>query len=314
MRSMREVAKWLGPAVGLWIVACSSSSGASNGSADQACTDLANAICQKLNDCTAVFVTNTYGDEATCAMRFKTSCDQTLAANGTGLTPADREKCADAVPGASCEDLVDNNFPGACAAVAGQLANGTACADSSQCQSTYCNLGADGTCGACAATRVSAGGSCQRNDDCVNGSPCTNGKCVTPVGFGGTCDAAHPCQKTLACKAGVCAKPDEAGAPCSTNSCDTLAGLYCSSGAAPVCTALGLPKAGEPCGLVNGALAVCVGGGHCSLNIGTGVGTCEAAAADGAACDDTNGPTCLSPAVCGATSKVCTLPNPANCH
>ena len=99
-----------------------------------------------------------------------------------------------------------------------------------------------------------------------------------------------------------------------TNSCDTLAGLYCSTGATPVCTALGLPKAGEPCGLVNGALAVCAGGGHCSLNIGTGMGTCEAAAADGAACDDTNGPTCLSPAVCGATSKVCTLPNPANCH
>ena len=122
MREVGEVGKWLGPILGLWIVACSTSSGASGGSADQACTDLANAVCQKLNDCTAVFVTNTYGDEATCAMRFKTSCDQTLAANGTGLTPALREDCAKAVPGASCEDLVDNGFPSACAAVAGQLA------------------------------------------------------------------------------------------------------------------------------------------------------------------------------------------------
>jgi hypothetical protein len=302
--------------VGVWIVACSSGSSGSNGSvsADQACSDLANAICQKLNSCSAAFVTNNYGDVATCTTRIDTSCGQTIAANGTGLTPANREACAMAIPGASCEDVVDNGLPSACQPVAGHLANGTACADSSQCQSTYCNLGTDGTCGACAAVRAAAGGTCHRNDDCATGSPCKNGNCVLPVASGGTCDSTHPCQTTLACKAGVCSTPDAAGTACSTGTCDALAGLYCSTGSGPLCTAIGLAKAGEPCGSVNGVLTVCAGGGHCSLNAAGMGGTCEAAAADGASCNDTTGPTCLPPAVCGASSKVCTLPNPANCH
>jgi hypothetical protein len=315
MRSMRAVAKWLGPVVGIWIVACSSGSGGGGSvSADQACSDLGNAICQRLNSCSAAFVTSNYGDVATCAMRVNASCGQSIAANGTGLTPANRETCAMALPGASCEDLVDNNFPSACQAVAGHLANGTACTDSSQCQSTYCNLGTDGTCGACGAARQGAGGTCHRNDDCETGSTCKSGTCVTPVKAGGTCDGTHPCQTTLSCKAGVCGTPDAAGMPCSMGTCDAVAGLYCSSGAKAVCTAYGLAKAGEPCGAVNGVLTICAGGGHCSLNVGTTMGTCEAAAADGAACNDMTGPSCLAPAVCGATSKVCTLPNPANCH
>jgi hypothetical protein len=312
---MRAVAKWLGPAVGIWIAACSSGSGgAGSVSADQACSDLANALCQKLNTCSATFVTYNYGDVATCAMRVNTSCGQNIAANGTGLTPANRETCAMAIPGASCEDLVDHNFPSACQAVAGQLANGTACADSSQCQSTYCNLGTDGTCGACGAARTAAGGTCHRDDDCETGTPCKSGGCVTQVKAGGTCDGTHHCQTTLACKAGVCATPDGAGAPCSAGTCDALAGLYCPTGNNPVCKVIGFAKAGEPCGLVNGTDTGCAGGGRCGLNT-SGMGTtCEAAAADGASCDENTGPLCLAPAVCGASSKVCTLPNPANCH
>ena len=139
------------------------------------------------------------------------------------------------------------------------------------------------------------------------------GMCVTPSTSGGTCDSPHPCQQPLACKSGVCSTPDEAGASCTPGSCNQLAGLYCSTTDGR-CTAIGLAKAGESCGLVGGAPAVCSGGGHCNVVAGAGRGTCEAAAADGASCDPTSGPTCLPPAVCGATSKVCTLPNPTSCH
>jgi hypothetical protein len=316
MRSKHELASWLAPAFGIWIVACSGSSSGSAGavSADQACSDFASAACQALSGCTAFLIQDVYGDVTTCSTRLKASCGDALAANGTGLTPALRESCVKALPAASCADLYDNNFPSECQAVAGQLANGATCGDSSQCKSAYCNLGADGTCGACGAARGAPDAACLRNDDCDYGSLCTGGKCAVPVTAGGTCDTAHPCQQTLACKGGVCATPDEAGAACTTGSCDQPKGLYCSTGAGPVCTSIGLATAGKACGLVGGGLTVCSAGGHCNVVTGTGAGTCAAAAADGAACDDTNGPTCLPPAVCGATSKVCTLPDPANCH
>jgi hypothetical protein len=308
----------LAPAFVVGIVACSggSSSGGSGGSvsADQACSDFASAGCQKLSSCTAFLIDDVYGDVATCTTRLKASCTDALAATGTGLTPAQRESCAQALPGAQCADLVVNNFPTACRAVAGQFSNGTTCGDSSQCQSTYCNLGADGTCGACGAARAAPGASCHRDDDCAYGSTCTNGACATHATSGGVCDSSHPCQQPLACKNGVCATPDEIGASCTMGSCDQLAGLYCTTIGSAVCKAITLAKAGEMCGVVNGVLAACSGGGHCKVVVGTAAGTCEAAAADGATCDSTNGPTCLPPAVCGATSKVCTLPNPAGCH
>jgi hypothetical protein len=41
-------------------------------------------------------------------------------------------------------------------------------------------------------------------------------------------------------------------------------------------------------------------------------GTCVAAAADGAACDPTNGPMCTDPAVC--VNSVCEVPDPTMCH
>ncbi len=209
---------------------------------------------------------------------------------------------------------LDNNLPSACLAVAGQLSNGSICGDSSQCQSAYCNTGADGTCGACGAARGGPGATCERDDDCTYGSLCESGSCVTPGTAGATCDGTHVCQKTLTCRAGICSTPAGAGTACTTGSCNALAGLYCSTGSSPVCTSITLAAVGQPCGLINGALVACSASGHCDVVTGTGAGTCKGAAADGAACDDTNGPMCLSPATCGATSKVCTLPDPSNCH
>ena len=145
MASMYSVAMRLAPALGIWIVACSGGSGGGDAvSADKACSDFANAACQALSGCTAFLIQDVYGDAATCGMRLKASCSDTLAAAGTGLTPALREGCVTALSGASCVDLLDNDFPAACQPVAGQLANGSMCGDSSQCKSAYCNLGVDG--------------------------------------------------------------------------------------------------------------------------------------------------------------------------
>ncbi len=313
---MRKVAAWIAPVLGLWIVACSSgSSGGASVSADQSCTDVGNTICQKFDSCSAFFVQDTYGDTATCSARIELSCANQLAASGTGLTPALYETCAQSLSSATCADVLGNNFPSACRAAAGQLATGTTCGDSSQCKSTYCNLGTDGTCGACGASRASAGSKCNQTDDCNYGLVCPEGVCTAPVAAGGTCDDTHPCQSALVCKNGVCATPDEAGMACTEASCDQLAGLYCPGGANAVCTKIAFATAGQPCGVINGGFTACSAGGHCKASgTGTGTGTCQAPAADGAACDDTAGPTCLPPAVCGATSKVCTVADPATCQ
>ena len=315
MRPIHKLAGFVAPVIGIRIAACSGgSSGSAAVSADQACSDFASAACQAIDGCSAFLIADVFGDAQTCSTRQKASCTDALAANSTGLTPALRESCAKALSTASCVDILDNNLPSACLAVAGQLSNGSICGDSSQCQSAYCNTGADGTCGACGAARGGPGATCERDDDCTYGSLCESGSCVTPGTAGATCDGTHVCQKTLTCRAGICSTPAGAGTACTTGSCNALAGLYCSTGSSPVCTSITLAAVGQPCGLINGALVACSASGHCDVVTGTGAGTCKGAAADGAACDDTNGPMCLSPATCGATSKVCTLPDPSNCH
>jgi hypothetical protein len=92
--------------------------------------------------------------------------------------------------------------------------------------------------------------------------------------------------------------------------CDTTQGLYCVT-ATKVCAQATFAGAGQPCGVVNGAYVGCAAGGHCKLGVGSLMGSCLAAAADGAACDSVAGPTCLAPAQC--ISSVCKLPNPAAC-
>jgi hypothetical protein len=92
--------------------------------------------------------------------------------------------------------------------------------------------------------------------------------------------------------------------------CDAAKGLYCDP-TTRVCALATFAAAGAPCGYVNGAFVGCAAAGHCKLATASLMGTCLAAAADGAACDITNGPECTSPAQC--IGSVCKLPNPAAC-
>jgi hypothetical protein len=276
-------------------------------SAAQACADAATAVCAAVNSCSSLLIQLEYGDMQTCAMRFQGTCASALAASGTGWTPAAEDACSKALPGESCADIVSNNPPSACQTPAGLLANGVACGDGAQCQSKYCNLGTNGTCGACG-TR--SGGTCDRDADCGYGQTCVKGGCVAPGLSGSTCDdATHPCNKTLACKNGVCAAPDEAGASCTVGnannpfgSCDVLKGLYCHA-LTRVCQAVTFASPGQPCGLVNGGLTACSANGACNA------GTCAAALADGASCTATDH--CSPPATC--SGGVCKLPDPSMC-
>ncbi len=286
-----------------------STSSVPSGGAAQACSDAATAACDRVAACSPFLVQYLYGDVQTCASRFQSTCTNAATAHGTGWTPTAEEACAKAVPGETCADVVSNNPPSACRASAGQLANGVACGDPSQCQSQYCNLGTSGTCGACATRAASA---CNRDQDCNYGQVCVTGGCVAPGLSGSTCDGTHPCNKTLACKNGTCAAPDQAGASCVVGdkdnlfgSCDELQGLYCHA-VSRVCTALPLVKPGQPCGLVNGGLTGCYAFGACPQ----AGGTCTAALADGASC--TAKDHCMPPAEC--SGGVCKLPDPSTCQ
>jgi len=301
---------------------CSGSSGGSV-SASQASSDLGTAICTKIDSCAPFYVDLTWPDVTTCASRTGIGVASTLAESSSGWTPSAIESCSKAIASASCSDVLDNNLPSVCNSPAGKLAVGMPCGDSSQCQSTYCNTGPMGICGTCAAARGAAGAPCYGNDDCAYGSVCvgadsstpTPGACAQPAATGADCDTtAHPCEGTLVCKGTRCAAPDEAGASCSQGTCDSVAGLECQIATGQTtgtCAKVSLATAGSPCGLINGAITACSGGGTCVLSTNT-TGTCKAAIADGMPCNASTPPGCLDPAVC--TGGQCTVPDPSSCH
>lgn len=297
----------------VFAVACSSGSSGSSVSNDQAATDVAKAFCQKFDSCASLFVTVSYGDEATCEARFKLSVTPSLTANGTGATTAQYESCAKDIPGASCDDLLSRNFPTSCRTVAGSLADGTACGVDSQCKGKLCRLSDNSSCGAC--STIGAGGAtCSNDNECDYGLTCVNKVCSQYGQAGGTCDTTHPCKPTLACTNGTCATPGAAGAACpglGMGGCDNLSGLFCDQ--AKVCAAVKFAAAGAACGYDVGTdtYTGCSGGGTCKLATGKTTGTCTAPAADGAQCDTVNGPSCMAPAVC--SGGVCKVPDPSTC-
>jgi hypothetical protein len=329
MGRIRIIRVWAVSAIAL--AACSSSSGSSSVSADQASADVARALCSRYSACSPFFVQFAYGTVDACTAGAKTTIASALDAKGTGDTPAQIEACAGAIPAVSCDDAVGHNLPAACQPVAGQLASGAACGDSSQCQSAYCHKGPNSACGACA-SQPTAGASCSVDGDCAAGDVCSKaGTCAAAGASGAACEPTQrPCKPTLACKSGTCATPDEAGAPCTktttagmttSDTCDALAGLYC--GAQGTCVAIELAAAGQPCLLVNGGLTVCSANGVCNVPSMPGTtGACLSAAAPGATCTpkpsgqafgySLQSPDCAPPATC--ENSVCTIPDPASCH
>src|SRR5260221_1020053 len=133
-------------AVASAVVVCGITVGACSGdttdiavSADQAWTDAAAAFCARVNACSPAFVELIWGDANVCASKFKPQLAGALASAGTSSSPSQYEACAQALPGASCDDVLGRNLPEVCKAKTGTLAHGAACGDGSQCVGGRCN-------------------------------------------------------------------------------------------------------------------------------------------------------------------------------
>ncbi len=323
----------------LWVLPLAASAAAfacSSVSATQACTDLATAVCNKLENCASPLVTQIYGDAPTCTTRSEVSCNSSLALKTTADTPDLVEKCSVAYGTLACADIFQNNAPAACTPqTAGKLGSGATCGANGQCTSNVCQIDPTSGCGTCI-DAVASGQPCKSTSDCQSGLVCsastaTVSVCVTPAASGGTCSTALPivpCAFGLLCNAGKCQAPLPTGSACTPNAslCDTSKGDWCTPRGTR-CTPVLFAGTGQPCGYdgTTGDLTVCSASGACqNISQTTGLGTCTAAAADNAACDVAKGPFCLPPAVCetgngpdagadAGTAGTCTVHDPSTC-
>jgi hypothetical protein len=311
--------------------ACGSSN--SNGvTTDKACSDIAQARCDKRMACTSgAGITRTYGDMATCLAREKLSCMIGLDAPMTGNTPSTTEACVAAFASYSCTDFLLNNPPVACIPTGPKPSGGT-CAFAGQCASTYCSNNKTTVCGTCG-TAPPVGSSCV-STSCARGQECVGltNLCVIPGTSGAACNAQNPCAPDLGCVGatsttmGTCMMASQtAGTACGTGlaPCDNTMGLYCGGPAgSKTCMTQTYVGDAQPCGTVSaGTIVGCAKSGSCytagALAQPGEAGTCKAAAADGAACDIASGPPCLFPARCvvstSSTAGTCTVPDGSMC-
>ena len=320
MRHQSLLAILLGSVVFGSVGACSSSSsdaGPAAPTADQACTDLSAAFCDKIAACTPVYLQLGYGDAARCKAQLKPNCTTSLTAPSTGSTPQNLADCAKAVPAVSCNDLYSNRTPAACQPVAGKLADGAACGEDSQCVSKYCGTSGTSNCGKCGPA-PGAGGSCA-TQKCGPGLVCASGTCLVPGKSGDACtfDKA-PCESELSCNDGKCGPPaSNAGDACSLDGkgkplCDFIGkGLFCLAGK---CVAVKLHDVGAACGYDATTMEVsgCSGNGFCKKDKPADLaGKCIAPAAEGGACDPATGPSCEQTSKC--ISGLCKRSDPASC-
>jgi hypothetical protein len=289
--------------------------GSSGPSAEEACKSYVKAICTQTMSCGAPLIKIAYGDEASCEARLLLACTPTLQDSKTALTPSKLEACSKKFMTLTCSAIYSRQLPDECKATGGTLVDGTACGDSFQCKGGLCKKPANTVCGTCTEPGQS-GAACTADEDCDLGLVCAGSACVARAAQGATCDDNHPCAYGLSCSNGACQMAPGAGQSCTPTlaggNCDQSQGLFCnpSSLTAGVCALAGYAGAGMPCGAVNGGYTLCTAASKCSAS-GVMTGTCIAPAADGAACNATNGPTCTSPALCA--NSVCTIPDTSTC-
>lgn len=307
---------------------CSSSN--SNVSAQQACSDLASARCQKMQQCNPQGLLNTYGDLGTCEARQSATCVTNLAAPQTANGPAHTEDCAQATPGESCSDFELGNVAPACQPPAGPRAAGSPCAVSAQCASAFCLQPRTSSCGLCAPP-PSVGSACV-NNGCGPGLVCDAKTllCANPVGAGGSCDDSSACAPGFTCIGntstanGICtALATAAGASCDQadggTRCDGRLGLYCNVPEGRKCDRIVSATATFACGTIDGGVIDCSAGAFCQRPGSSRSGICVGTAAEGGSCDEANGPTCTTPARCvlgsvGGTTGTCETTNPSVCN
>jgi hypothetical protein len=294
--------------------------------------DVARARCNLRSMCTnGAGITRLFGDMNTCLAREKVGCLNGLGAPQTGNTPAAVEACSKALPTESCTDFFLGNAEPQCL-VTGQIPMGGACALNGQCATTICAVPANVACGTCQ-PQPTAGTACGAVG-CGRGLSCDGATmiCVVPGTMGAKCSRDAPCATGLSCVGattttmGTCTQAGTSvGATCDPRTstgagCEGALGLFCNSMTLK-CAAISFVEANAPCGTnpTDGSVTACAGGGQCVIATGMTMGTCKAPAADGAACDLSNGPPCLSPARCvtgggTATTGTCQVSDAAMCH
>jgi hypothetical protein len=247
-----------------------------------------------------------FGDLGTCETREALACQEVQDAPDAGETPAQALACGKAIAASTCDDFLNKAPPAACTAGAGTAAGG--CAFSAQCSTTFCAIGALALCGQCrdvpvAGTSCAASGcgptlmcsvdkQCQvpgtQNSQCGRSLPCTNGlSCV-----GATATQNGRCQAEITTLGGQCDSTKRNRAACNAD-----LGLTCNT-ATGKCVNLPHVAVGASCGIVNNVDTACTAGATCQIPTNQQSGKCVAAAADGAACDNANGPDCFFPARC----------------
>jgi hypothetical protein len=326
---LKKVSPAFAVQLGFVIAACSSSS--TPPTITQACTDYADAICNRYSQCSnGYFISEQYGDLTTCVARYQSTCEARLNL-ASGQSATQTEACAQDLPSESCENLYGNNLAEVCRAPDGGGANGAVCTINAQCQTAYCAIPKDGLCGTCAAPPAAG-------DDCsvlVCGPGLTCLRETMTCGFqsaSGSCLVEGDCQFGFACldpygDGGVCVVAGDAGTPCDVEklsgpACPGRLGLYCQRVPPDggVCALLGLGDAGDACGNVQGVGTVCVQSGICQKpSPDAGEGTCLGYASDGTACDSDGGPDCLPLAKCvpssdAGTAGTCQEPAKVACQ
>ena len=285
------------------------------------CGVLAAAYCAKLSQCQPHPLKALHGDTATCIQRETVRCALALAAPGADGATATITSCAAYIKNETCDAIADSGPP-PCWFAAGKRADGQPCAVASQCQGRFCRVAGGQACGVCA-TIAPVGaectaGQCESSSRCVYDPAQKSYHCRYHEAKGGPCNDnlkyEPACGWGLACGQGsVCvAAGAKVTAACADKACNHALGLDCSK-SAKTCKAIPMGKPGDACsmaGLSADTYTECADGG-CANQNDMGDGKCAAHVEDGAACDDTNGPFCRSPARC--TNKVCTLPDYAAC-
>jgi hypothetical protein len=322
---------------------CNSSStqGAAGLTNDKACSDLATAQCNKIEQCEKNGVQARYGDITTCLSRQKLSCMNGIVAPGTGNTPTTVEACVVALsPDASvtydCADYINANPPVACQAQTGTVANGQACAFNAQCKTAFCALPKGSNCGLCAAT-PKEGDSCSTITNCGYTLVCSGDTqvCMKWGASGDSCvKGAGTCAYGLGCAVGAnlttgtCQPWAKVGAACGGKAtppllCDNSEGLACVKG---LCVVASKALPGQSCGNLTaagadaGTFAVCSAASACnSPDAGPG-GTCEGPAGDNQSCNTAADVGCMNPARCVGTATdagvtgTCLVPTSDGCH
>lgn len=281
--------------------------------ADQACAQMAQALCNRFNDCAQPAVPLLFVDMATCVSRATLGCTKDQEDADITRTPNDIAACAQALPAASCADLISKVLPAACQTKPGTRLNGEGCGAGLQCMSAHCEI-TDGSCGTCA-PQSTANGNCTSDDGCVSGLVCANKKCVAPGDVGMACNDNAPCRGNLNCNktSNTCETLQPAGTACGGNAgiCDVFHGVICDPKLAaalnPSCVTFTVASGGSACGEVNGTPTACVLFNTCSSPSAGGV--CPNPAMDGEACNANVH--CVPPASC--VNGLCRFPSVAAC-